>query len=103
VGAAGEALAAWFLAEHGLAVVDTNLAVGKGEIDILARDGPQRVVVEVRTRTGGGDPIDAADDEKRRRVRRLASRIGADRVDFVGIRMAPEALEVHWVPETGLT
>ncbi|MFQ5523483.1 MAG: YraN family protein [Acidimicrobiia bacterium] len=101
MGVVGEALAAWFLAEHGLTVVGTNLAVGRGEIDLLARDGRRRVAVEVRTRTGGGDPIDAADHEKRRQVRRLAARIGAGRVDFIGVRLAPDHFEVHWVPGEG--
>lgn len=101
MGAAGEALAAWFLVEHGLDVVDTNIAVGRGEVDILARDGSQQVVVEVRTRTAGGDPIDAADHEKRRQVRRLAAQIGARRVDFLGVRLASRHFEVHWVPGQG--
>ncbi len=94
----GEALAAWFLAQHGLTVIDTNVVVGRGEIDIVARDGKRRVAVEVRTRTGPGDPIDAADHEKRRQVHRLAARIGAHRVDLVGLRLGAGCLEVHWVP-----
>jgi len=94
----GEILAGWFLADHGLRVVATNIPVGKGEIDILAHDGRQRVAVEVRTRRGGGDPIEAVDHEKRRQVRRLAARLGAHRVDFVGIRVAADHFDVHWVP-----
>ncbi len=94
----GEALARWFLTDHGLDVVAANLVIDGGEIDILALDNGTRVVVEVRSVTGAGDPIDAVSSGKRRRVRELASRVGAERVDFVGIGIGPHAAVVHWVP-----
>jgi Holliday junction resolvase-like predicted endonuclease len=72
--------------------------VGRGEIDLVARDHGQWVVVEVRTITGSGDPIDAIDETKRNRVRRLAGQAGASRVDLVGIGLEADALTVHWVP-----
>ena len=75
-----------------------NLVLEDGEIDIVARDGSQLVAVEVRTITGGGDPIDAIDGRKRLRVRRLGARIGASRVDFIGIAIGTDGIEVHWVP-----
>jgi putative endonuclease len=58
-------------------VVATNLRVGKLEIDIVARDGPVIVVVEVRSRgssswTSGFGSIDA---KKRARVRRAGERL----------------------------
>jgi hypothetical protein len=56
------------------------------------------VVVEVRSITGPGDPIDAVQPGKRRRVRELASRVGAERVDFVGIGIGRDAALIHWVP-----
>ena len=94
----GERLARWFLDDHGLQVISTNLVVDGGEIDILAIDSKTRVVVEVRSVTGDGDPIDAVSPDKRRRVSQLASRVGAGRVDFVGIGIGPDAAVVHWVP-----
>lgn len=87
-----------FLTRHGLSITATNVELGNGELDILASDGGARVVLEVRTTSGEEDPIDAIDHAKRRRVERLARRIGADRVDFVGVRVGREALDVHWVP-----
>jgi Holliday junction resolvase-like predicted endonuclease len=69
-----------------------------GEIDLIAFDGRARVVVEVRTITGPGDPIEAVDHTKRSRVGRLAARLGADRVDFLGVAVRPDAMEMHWVP-----
>lgn len=87
-----------FLERHGLRVMGHNLKVEGGEIDLLAMDGRQRVVVEVRSRIGGGDPIDAADNLKRVRVAGLAADIGADRVDIVGVRFGADGVDVHWVP-----
>lgn len=74
------------------------MEVGDGEVDLLARDGELLVAAEVRTSSGGGDPIDAIDGEKRRRVARLAGLLGADRVDFVGVRVDGDGFDVHWVP-----
>jgi Holliday junction resolvase-like predicted endonuclease len=79
-------------------VVDSNVQVDRGEIDILAEDRGQKVAIEVRTIRGGSDPIDAIDAAKRERVRRLAHQTGATRIDFVGIRLESDAVVVHWVP-----
>jgi hypothetical protein len=57
-----------------------------------------RVAVEVRAVSSGDDPIDAIDGAKRARVRRLASAVGARRVDFIGIAFRDDAAIVHWVP-----
>lgn len=97
-GAIGETIASWWLADRGLQIIDRNRRVGRGEIDLIVRDGRQTVVVEVRANTRNGDPIDAIDDTKRSHVRRLAGVVGAGRVDLVGIGLGPEALTVHWVP-----
>ena len=101
VAALGEAIAAGFLASHGLRVHARNVAVGMGEIDLVASDGDRPVVVEVRTITGSGDPIDAVDPAKRRRVRALAGAVAGSRVDFVGVRLGSEDVIVHWVPACG--
>ena len=101
MGQAGERIAARFLIDHGLQVVAHNVELGRGELDLLAVDGEARVVVEVRAVTGDGDPIDAVDPAKRRRVRGLAREVGATRVDFVGVRFSPEDVMVHWVPGCG--
>ncbi len=79
-------------------MVATNLNVDRGEIDILAIDNETRVVVEVRSTTGPGDPIDAVPPGKRRRVSQLAHRVGVARVDYIGVRISPDAAVLHWVP-----
>ena len=75
----------------------TNLDLDEGEIDLLVQDGPDLVAVEVRTRSGGSDPIDAVGMTKRDRVRHLASLVGATRVDFVGVRITDDGVDFHWV------
>lgn len=82
-------------------VVAADLELEGGEVDLVAWDGRTRVVVEVRTITGGGDPIDAVDPGKRRRVTALAARSGVGRVDFVGVGIQRDGVVVHWVPDAG--
>lgn len=75
-----------------------NVAVDRGEIDIVATDSNTKVAIEVRTVTGDGDPIDAVDPAKRAHVRRLAGNAGVGRVDFLGVGFRSWGVEVHWVP-----
>jgi putative endonuclease len=49
-GAEAEALAAAFLEARGLKIVTRNYRCRMGEIDLIARDGPTTVFVEVRHR-----------------------------------------------------
>jgi len=94
----GESLARRFLTDHGLSILASNVRVEGGEIDLVALDRGQKVAIEVRAITGQGDPIDAVDPVKRRKVRRLAHQTGASRVDFIGIAIETGAAVVHWVP-----
>lgn len=97
VGAAGERLAAAFLAGHGVTVVGRNVEIGGGELDLLAIDDGEKVVVEVRSVTGASDPLQAFDPSKAWKVGRLARLAGADRTDLVAVRLSPEAAEFRWV------
>ncbi len=49
-GAAGEELAARYLTERGLRLIERNFRVRGGEIDLICRDGTTVVFVEVRVR-----------------------------------------------------
>jgi putative endonuclease len=51
IGKQGEDLAAKILSEKGWEIKDRNYRYGKGEIDIIAKDGEVLVFVEVKTRT----------------------------------------------------
>ena len=74
LGRQGEQVAADFLTEAGLAVLDRNWRCSQGEIDIVAADGPVLVVCEVKTRSGVrfGTPLEAVTRQKAWRQRRLA-------------------------------
>ena len=52
-GAAAEMLAAAYLQLRGLEVLDRNLRCRAGELDLVCRDGPTLVIVEVRWRASG--------------------------------------------------
>ena len=75
LGRKGEALAADFLEEAGMQVVERNWRCSQGEIDLVARDGDELVFVEVKTRSslGYGHPLEAITVAKLARLRRLAS------------------------------
>ena len=51
VGRRGENIAVTFLQEKGYTIIDRNVRMKAGEIDIVVRDGLQIVFVEVKTRT----------------------------------------------------
>lgn len=74
-GAAAEALAARYLTDRGLTVVERNFRVRGGEIDLICRDGPVVVFVEVRLRqhTGFGGPAASITAAKRARLILAAS------------------------------
>lgn len=76
VGRYGERVAARYLIEAGMAVLDRNWRCRDGEIDIVARDGPTLVVCEVKTRRAGGfeHPLEAVGAVKAERLRVLAER-----------------------------
>ena len=52
LGGFGERVAAHRLESLGMQIIDRNVRVGRAELDLVARDGAERVVVEVRTRRG---------------------------------------------------
>ena len=71
----GERIAAEFLVLRGMDVVDRNVRMGRGEIDLVARDRDQVVFVEVKFRTAGGKatPFDAVGAKKREDVAKAAA------------------------------
>jgi len=74
LGQQGEDLAASFLTQAGLVVIQRNWRCKEGEIDIVAADGKALVICEVKTRSsvGFGAPIEAISRQKLHRLRRLA-------------------------------
>ncbi|MGM0574154.1 MAG: YraN family protein [Myxococcota bacterium] len=109
LGRAGERRAARYLRRRGLRIVERNWTCPHGELDLLARDGDQLVVVEVRTaRTDfAGGPERTVGPDKRRRLARLARlwlarsrwRPASIRFDVVGVvRRGWLRWEVRWIP-----
>ena len=74
-GKSGEAEAARFLRRRGYRIVDRNVRLWRGEIDLVAYDGEVLVFVEVKARRGTryGGALWAVDARKRHRLTRLAS------------------------------
>jgi putative endonuclease len=75
IGAYGERVAARALGELGMTVLDRNWRSRQGELDIVALDGDELVIVEVKTRSGlaFGHPAEAVTRAKVARLRRLAA------------------------------
>ena len=69
-----ERRAAWWYRLHGYRILDTNVWLGGGELDIVARRGRCLVFCEVKSKTGDGfgDPLEMVGAVKARRVRRAA-------------------------------
>src|SRR3546814_18668001 len=61
LGAYGEALAARYLVQKGMVLLDHNWRCRDGEIDLILRDGRTLVICEVKTRrtTTYGTPFEA--------------------------------------------
>ncbi len=72
---AGEDAAVALLRKRGYEIVDRNVRMPGGEIDVVARDGDVVVFVEVKARESRrfGSALGAVDARKRRTLRRLAS------------------------------
>ncbi|NEM07249.1 YraN family protein [Geodermatophilus normandii] len=107
LGSRGETIAAVYLRDAGLSVLDRNWRCRDGELDIVAREGTAIVFCEVKTRraTGFGHPVEAVTPAKQRRLRLLAQRwLSAHdehapdlRFDVVGVLVRPggPALVTH--------
>lgn len=92
VGRAGEAIAAAFLQARGYTILGKNIRVGKDEVDIIALDPKDDVIVfvEVKTRTAKKEDFPAAmaaTRQKRSCMLRAARRWAAEREYEGGYRL----------------
>ncbi len=73
-GAYGERVAACFVRREGFQVLLRNVAIDRGEIDLICREGEVLAFVEVKTRRDSryGEPSQAVDAMKRARLVRTA-------------------------------
>jgi putative endonuclease len=69
-GDTAEHIARGYLLEKGYKILDTNWRIGHLELDIIAQDGEELVIVEVKGREGEGfeHPTDALSDKKMQKI-----------------------------------
>jgi putative endonuclease len=105
VGARGERYAAAYVRDVGMKVVCTNWSCRVGEIDLVALDGSELVIVEVKTRNDGPMAerylFASLTDSKKRKLRLLADfflmeRFGARRrppvrIDAIGVILGKDS------------
>jgi putative endonuclease len=73
-GKAGEDLAARYLEQRGLKILERNFRFEHGEIDLIAEEGEELVFIEVKARqsTAFGTPEDAVTEKKQEKVHAAA-------------------------------
>jgi putative endonuclease len=98
IGRHGEDVAARALDDLGWEILDRNWRCPRGEIDIVALDGDEAVIVEVKTRRSRefGSPAEAVTRAKLARLRRLAAMwLSGQERRFAGVRVDVIAVEIR--------
>lgn len=74
IGGEFEQLAAEFLKEKGMSILEMNFRNRIGEIDIIAKDGEYICFIEVKYRTTNqwGSPFEAVNYRKQQQIRKVA-------------------------------
>ena len=95
LGRAGERRAAWFYRLRGYRILERNLRLKSGEIDLVVRRGRTVVIAEVKTRQSlaAGEGYEAVDRRKRERLIRLGEEY-ANR--YHAARLRYDILSLHW-------
>lgn len=100
VGKKGEDLAVEFLSNRGYRIIDRNVKVGHGELDIITTHNNTLVFIEVKTRTSKsyGEPIESIGYHK------LKSLINASEMYRLKHKDLPEQMRIDAVVvDMGLT
>ena len=99
LGQLGEDLACDFLTRQGLEVLDRNVRVGRGELDVIVRSGGDRIAVEVKTlSTPGDDPFRTFTPAKQRQVNNLARQVKCRRCDLLVVELHADGVLFRWLP-----
>jgi len=82
---------------RGYRLLASNVRAGGNELDVVVRRGRRVVFCEVKMRRGAGfgDPLEAIDAEKRRRVTRAAESFLARHPELAGLDVSLEAAAVR--------
>lgn len=106
LGKKGEKLAKQMLINKGFKILETNWRHDKDEIDIIAADGDEIVIVEVKTRSTDffGNPEDSVDSKKENYLIRATesylevNNIDIDtRFDIVAIVLNSKETKIHHI------
>lgn len=96
IGARAENIAADFLRDQGLEILERNYLRRLGELDIVARGGDVLVIAEVRTRATNryGGAAASVDSRKQQRLIRAATQLLQQRKDLSQLRVRFDVLAV---------
>ena len=104
LGERAEALAAAYLRLLGCDVTSSRIRLAGVEVDLIAREGATRVLVEVkiRSRTDYGSAAESVGFEKSERLRRAARALvqkepGPVRIDVIALDLAGTELRLSWI------
>ena len=95
LGARGERRAAWFYRLRGYTIVDRNVRLPAGEIDLVVKRGAQVVIAEVKTRQTliAGEGHEAVHRVKRERLIKLGDQYAARHPE---VRLRYDILSLFW-------
>jgi putative endonuclease len=95
LGARGERRAAWFYRLRGYRIVDRNVRLPAGEIDLVVKRGAMVVIAEVKTRQSltAGEGHEAVDRRKRERLIKLGDQYAARHPE---VRLRYDILSLLW-------
>jgi putative endonuclease len=95
LGRRGERRAGWFYRLRGYSIVERNLRLHAGEIDLVVRRGRLAVIVEVKARQSlaAGEGFEAVDRRKRERLVRLGDQYLAKHPDA---QLRYDILSLYW-------
>jgi len=101
----GEDLARRFLVKKGFKILGTNVFYPVGEIDILAQDKKDLVIVEVKTKSSEefGLPQEMVHLHKQKKLRQLAKTLAVKypnetiRIDVVAVSFFAEEVKIEYI------
>jgi putative endonuclease len=110
LGRRGESVAHRYLRRRGLRIIERRWRCPIGELDLVAQDGNQLVIIEVRTAKTAfaGNPVATIGPRKRQKLRTLARRylqtlqwrVEGVRFDVIGVvYRGLWRWDVTWIPD----
>jgi len=107
LGQLGENLAAQYLKQHGLTILDRNIRSQYGEIDLIVRDQDCLIFVEVKTRSSHkfGLPQAAVTPKKLEKITKVCQSYrqnhpklpAAERIDVIAITNTQPTPTIEWI------